>query len=106
MPDEQIQLMLDLLESQRLEVQLVPLNPRMRNYNAGGMKRVAANRNTKWYSDFCRRHLSSRKRNRRKWDTRIKRANILRILRRLAEGKTSRSKYAAELRQIAAKVQP
>ncbi len=96
----ELQQMLDELESHRLEVQLVPLNPRLRNWNAGGMKRVAVDKNAKWYSDFCRRHLSSRKRNKRKWDTKIKRANIVRILRRLCDGRPSVSKYAEELRRI------
>jgi hypothetical protein len=96
--------MLAELESNRLEVQLVPLNPRLRNYNAGGMKRVAASRNAKWYSDFCRRHLSSRKRNRRKWDTKIKRQGVIEILSRMCVGKTTTSKYAAEFRAIAQKI--
>lgn len=103
MPDG-IQLMLDLLESHRLEVQLAPLNPRLRNFNNGGMKRVVADRNADWYRKFCARHLSSRKRNHRKPDTKIKRANILRILNRLAQGLPSRSKYAAELEKISSKI--
>ena len=32
--------MLADLESHRLEVQLVPLNPRLRNFNEGGCKRA------------------------------------------------------------------
>ncbi len=101
----QLQLMLDLLESHQLEVQLVPLNPRLRGFNEGGMKRVVANKNTEWYRRLCSKHLSSRKRNHRKPDTKIKRQNILRILRRLAEGKSSTSKYADELRKIGDRIQ-
>lgn len=101
--DDQLQLMLDQLESHRLEVQLVPLNPRLRGFNEGGMKRVVANKNATWYRIFCAHHLSSRKRNHRKPDTKIKRADILRILKRLTDGKPTRSKYAAELRRISAK---
>lgn len=100
----QLQLMLDELESFRLEVQLVPLNPKMRGFNEGGMKRVVANKNARWYRELCAKHLSSRKRNHRKLDTKIKRQNILRILRRLAEGKPSRSKYAAELVKISGRI--
>lgn len=98
----ELQQMLDELESHRLEVQLVPLNPRLRNWNAGGMKRVVSDRNADWYRRFCKNHPSSRKRNKRKWDTKIKRANILRILTRLCHGKPSVSKYADELRRIGA----
>lgn len=95
--------MLDELESSRLEVQLVPLNPKLRNYNEGGMKRVASSKNALWYRQFCGRHLSSRKRNHRKPDTKIKRASIIRILRRLCDGKPSTSKYSAELQKIGAR---
>lgn len=101
MPEIQLQLMLNELESHRLEVQLVPLNPRLRGFNHGGCKRVVADMNATWYRRFCARHLSSRKRNHRKPDTKIKRADTIRILRRLAEGLPTKSKYAAELRQIA-----
>ncbi len=99
-----LQQMLDELESHRLEVQLVPLNPRLRNWNAGGMKRVVADRNAEWYRKFCEKHPSSRKRVARKHDTKIKRASIIRILRRLCDGKPSVSKYAEELRRIGARV--
>ncbi len=100
----QLQHMLDLLESHRLDVQLVPLNPRLRNFNEGGMKRVVADRNANWYRDFCRRHLSSRKRNHKKPDTRIKRRDVIRLINRLIGGKTTTSKYADELRRIAGKI--
>ncbi len=97
---EQLLVMLAELESNRLDVGLVPLNPRLRNYNEGGCKRVAFSKNTKWYRDFCCRHLSSRKRNHRKPDTRIKRANVLRALERMARG-TYRGKYADDFAAIA-----
>lgn len=99
-----LQLLLDELESSRLEVCLVPLNPKLRNYNEGGMKRVASNKNAAWYRKFCGSHLSSRVRNHRKLDTKIKRRDILRILARLVAGKPSTSKYADELRRIAGRV--
>lgn len=96
--------MLAELESQQLEVQLVPLNPRLRNYTPGGCKRVCANRNANWYRAFCARHPSSRKRNHRKFDTRIKRQGVIGILTRLCTGKSTVSKYAAELLSIAEKL--
>lgn len=94
-------ILLSELESNRLEVGLVPLNPRLRNYNEGGMKRAVFSKNPNWYSRLCNRHLSSRIRNHKKPDTKIKRADTLRILGRLAAGLQSRSKYAEELREIA-----
>ena len=101
---EPFEQMLAELESQRLEVVLVPLNPRMRNFNEGGMKRICANKNPRWYAQLCSRHLSSRIRNHKKLDTKIKRRDILRILQRLCEGKGTTSKYAEELRRISSRV--
>ncbi len=95
------QLLLDQLESHRLEVMLVPLNPRLRNYNEGGCKRVAIDVPPAWYRRLCRDNPSSRGVRRGKPDTRIKRANVLALLRRLAIGLTTTSKYAPELRRCA-----
>ena len=95
--------MLAELSSHRLHVMLVPLNPNRRGYNEGGCKRVC-DRNPRWYSQFCSRHLSSRVRNHRKLDTRIKRRDILRILTRLSAGLPSSSKYAEELLDIARRI--
>ena len=95
------QLLLDQLESHRLHVILVPLNPRLRNYNEGGMKRVCADVSPRWYSRLCHNNPSSRGVRRGKADTRIRRANILSVLRRLSAGLPSRSKYVPELMQIA-----
>lgn len=99
--NERLNIMLAELESSRLEVMLVPLNPNKRGYNDGGCRRCACSRNVAWYRSFCLRHPSSRIRNRAKPDTRIKRRNVLRLLSRLAQGKGSVSKYAEELRRIA-----
>lgn len=87
-------------ESTRLEVGLAPLNPGKRGYNEGGCKRVTLSVNAKWYRDFCARHLSSRKRNKRHPDTRIKRRNVERLLSRLLLV-GSISKYGEELIRIA-----
>ena len=94
-----LQIMLAELESSRLEVVLVPSK---RHTNEGGMIRVAASRNCNWYRRFCLSHPSSRKRNHRKPDTRIRRKDIVRILTRMTNGLPTRSKYANELRKIAA----
>lgn len=89
--------MLADLESHRLEVVLVPLNPRLRNYTDGGCKRVVADKPPVWYRNLCNEYLSSRAIRRGKPDTRIRRANILRVLGRLCEGRPTRSKYAHDL---------
>ncbi len=89
------------LESHQLQVMLVPLNPRMRNYNDGGMKRVLFDKNPRWYSQMCADFPSSRGIRRGKHDTRIRRATILSVLRRLCDGKYSWSKYAPILKAIA-----
>jgi hypothetical protein len=94
---EALTVMLNELESHRLEVALVPLRADRRGYNEGGCKRVCVDRNPRWYSQFCNAHLSSRVRNHRKPDTKIKRQNVLRLLRRLVDGLPTTSKYAAEL---------
>lgn len=90
--------MLDELESYRLEVVLVP---QRRYTNEGGMIRVAAGKNPKWYSEFCYDHSSSRVRVHSKHDTRIKRRNTLRLLNRLILTGASRSKYAGHIRGLA-----
>lgn len=99
-----LEIMLNGLEAHRLEVQLAPLSPRLRNYNEGGMKRVVVDAPPTWYRKFCGRHLSSRGSRRGKPDTLIKRANVLSTLRVLAAGRRTWSKYADELKKIAATI--
>ena len=98
---EALQLLLDQLESHRLHVILVPPNPKLRNYCEGGCKRCVADKNPPWYSKLCYNSPSSRGTRRGGPDTRIRRANILSVLRRLSAGLPSRSKYVPELMQIA-----
>ena len=93
-----LQEMLCELESSRLEVILVP---QRRRTNEGGMIRVCANKNAAWYRDFCARHPSSRRRNHRKHDTRIRRIRIIQVLTRMAGALYTRSKYRAELLNFA-----
>ncbi len=89
------------LQSHRLEVQLVPLNPRLRNWTEYGMKRVCVGKSPRWYSTLCSRHTSSRAIRRGKHDTKIKRRNVERLLARLVKGLPTRSKYAAEILRVA-----
>lgn len=99
--NELLQQMLAELESHRLTVMLVPLNPRLRNYNEGGMKRVVSDKSPRWYAKFCAQHPSSRGVRRGKFDTRIRRRDVLRILTKLTQGRRTWSKYADELRRLA-----
>lgn len=95
--------MLAELESHQLLVILVPLNPRLRGYNEGGCRRVCMDKNPPWYSHFCCEHASSRGVRRGGFDTRIKRANTLRAIRQLIDGKPA-GKYGPELLEIARKI--
>lgn len=92
------QQLLEELESTQLQVVLVP----SRRPNADSdCIRVAVEKNADWYRRFCARHPSSRGTRRGKFDTRIRRANVAAVLKRLSAGLPSRSKYAGELGAIA-----
>lgn len=95
-----LQQMLAELESHQLQVILVPLNPRRRNYNEGGCRRVACDLNPKWYRLFCAANPSSRGVRRGGFDTRIRRFNTLRALRQMLR-KIPAGKYEPQLRAIA-----
>jgi len=96
-----LEMMLAELQSSELLVGLVPCR---RYDNCGGCIRVAFSKNAAWYRHFCGRHLSCRRRRNLAPDTRIKRANVERLLERLlAQDGRSRSKYAAELLRLAAR---
>lgn len=97
-----LEIMLNELLSHRLTVILIP---QKRFTNEGGMIRVAIDKSPRWYSKFCDAHPSSRKRNHRKPDTRIRRADVISLLTRMAEGVAVRSKYAPELRRIAHEIE-
>lgn len=92
------------LESNQLQVILVPLNPMMRGYNEGGCKRVAISKNPTWYSRLCARFPSSRGTRRGKPDTILRRKNVLTLLRTLIHKGHSRSKYAPEILAVARKM--
>lgn len=51
----------------------------------------------KWFRALCNRHPSSRGVRRGRFDTRIRRANVLQLLNTLITRGHSRSKYAAEI---------
>lgn len=99
-----LQLMLDTLDSHRLHVVLVPLNPNRRGWNEYGFKRVAADRNVTWYREFCGRFSSSRKRVHRKHDTLIKHSNTLRALTRLLSGKPKGTIYEERILDVAKQI--
>lgn len=94
-PDEAAALteMRDELESHSLEVILVP---QRRFTNEGGMIRVAVDKNAPWYSRFCSRYSSSRRRNNLAHDTRIKRRDTLRVLDGLITKGRAVSQYAED----------
>lgn len=88
--------MLDLLESFRLEVALAPCKRRV---NEGGCIRVVISKNPFWYRRFCAMFPSSRVR--RKFDTKIRRKHIANVIRRLLDSGVSRSQYAKVLKEMA-----
>lgn len=88
-------------ESNRLEVVLAPCR---REANVGGCIRVAASRNAAWYRALCAAYPSGRFRRKTAPDTRVKRANIARVLARLVNGQPSSSRYAPEILRAAARV--
>lgn len=92
-----LELLLADLESNRLVTVLVPCR---RECNEGGMIRVNMSTNPKWYQKVCASHPSSRGVRRGKFDTRVRRANIIRALQRMIDGKDG-GKYGEELRRVA-----
>lgn len=68
--------MLAELTSHRLEVILAP-SRHAEIAERGGMIRITMDRNADWYRRMCLDHPSSRKRNNRAPDTRIKRADTI-----------------------------
>lgn len=99
---QSLQLMLDQLESTMLQTCLAPLRTDRRGWSEYGMKRVNLSENPRWYKTLCSQHASSRGVRRGKFDTRVRRANVLSTLRRLIKGRAyAGCKYEGELRQIA-----
>lgn len=88
--------MLGELESQRLEVCLVPARTKKHEDH---MIRVALSKNPKWYSDFCSKYLQTcRKRKKVLSDTAIKRNFTVRALTNIIQNrKTQPSCYIVRL---------
>ena len=100
MPELQqaLEIMLAELESHRLEVCLAP--SRRHDRRDWDMIRVVCDTPPKWYRKFCDKHPSSRGARRAKFDTRIRRFNVLRALGQMVEGRPA-GKYEPDLLQIA-----
>lgn len=89
--------MLNELESNRLEVILVPSK---RPTNEGTMVRCVAGRNALWYRKFCAANVSTRGVRRGKFDTCIKRFRTVDALMAMIDGRRS-TYYHDQLRKIA-----
>ena len=90
--------MLGELESSPLVVILAPApSPR----HVGHMVRRASSVPPPWYRALCASYPSSRGVRRGKFDTRIRRREILAALSRMADGRPSRSLYAPDLARVA-----
>lgn len=81
----------------KLEVILTP------NKDRDGYIRSVTHQNPAWYRALCNRYPAHRRKPRRKnkFDTRIKRQNILKTLERLASGDSWISKYEQDLKEYA-----
>jgi len=90
--------MLAELESSPLATVLAPSK---RAINPWDQIRVNVSVPPLWYRNLCSQYRSHRGVRRGKFDTKIKRAAIIRVLTRLANGKRTWSMYAPELLKIA-----
>lgn len=85
------------LESHELVVALVPSK---RYVNCDGCIRVCMSKNCNWYRAFCAQYASGRKRNHKKFDTRIKRRQTISSLKQVIKGRAPSGVYAERLRPI------
>ena len=90
--------MLNELESHMLVVELVP--SKRHDRRDWDMIRCVVDQPPRWYRKICNDHVSSRAVRRGKFDTRVRRANILASLRRMLAGQNG-GKYAPDLLAIA-----
>lgn len=90
--------MLNELQSHQLVTILAP--SKRHDRRDWDMIRVNADENVKWYRKLCADHPSSRRVRRGKFDTKIRRANVLRQLELMIEGRYS-GKYLDALQCIA-----
>ena len=96
-PPSGLEMMLNELESHQL---MTVLAPSKRRENDWDQIRVNMDVNPKWYQKFCASYQSKRKIRRGKFDTIIRRANVLRSLNQLLAGKPA-GKYGPDLLNIA-----
>lgn len=87
------------LESSPLVTVLVPSKRKDRRDH--DMIRVNVSQPPLWYRRLCGRHPSSRGVRRGRFDTRVKRRNVLQLLNTLITKGHSRSKYAGEILAVA-----
>jgi hypothetical protein len=87
------------LESSPLVTVLVP--SKRSDRRESDMIRVNVSQPPSWYRSLCGRHPSSRGVRRGRFDTRVKRANVLQLLDTLIRHGHSRSKYAGEILRVA-----
>jgi hypothetical protein len=94
---DQLEIMLGELQSERLDVVLVPApSPRHSMHKV----RVVAGRNPSWYRAHCARWPSSRRRLKTSSDTRIRRGDTVRTLEAML-GEGSASVYAPYFLRVA-----
>lgn len=86
--------MIGELEAGKLEVVLIPApSPR----HSLHMVRAVVNRPPVWYRVICSRYASGRIRAKRKFDTKIKRKNVLELLYATFNGNKPKSKYLPDI---------
>lgn len=89
-----LECMLAELESACLDVQLAPAPyPR----HEAHCVRVVANKNARWYRDFCEQYRSTRRRKNPRIDTAIRRRETVAALQRMIAGVDSGTTYAERL---------
>ena len=96
-----LEIMADELDANRLEVALMPAPSPA---HAAHSVRVAIDRNPAWYRRLCARHAPGHGRHPAK-GTRIRRAEVRRILARLTAGLPCAGYLARELAEIAAQME-
>jgi hypothetical protein len=89
-----LECMLAELESACLHVLLAPAPYPT---HEGHCVRVVANKNARWYRDFCAQYRSTRRRKNPRTDTAIRRRNTIAALQRMIAGVDSGTIYAERL---------
>lgn len=95
---ERFELMLQELRSNHLTVVLVPAWPEK---HCGHMIRSVESQNPSWYRELCRMFPEYSKRSLFKFKTRLKRQEVIRVLKILARDGATRSQLGKPLERIA-----